>query len=85
MKILTNKTVYFFPTEHDLDFFINACGDVIVGSEVMREIYNRNRRSLIAFNFSNGSDGRIDWCWSRVAWYRESFYNVITFSKQRFE
>lgn len=51
----------------------------------MREIYNRNRRSLIAFNFSNGSDGRLDWCWSRVAWYRESSYNVITFSKQRSE
>lgn len=85
MKILTNKTVYFFQTERDLDFFVRMYGRIIVGSGMMREIYNRNKGSVIAFNFSNGSDGRIAWCWSRVAWYKENFYNVITFKRQRSE
>lgn len=85
MKILTNRTVYFFPTEHDLDFFIRMCGHMIAESGMMREIYNRNKRSAIAFNFSNGSDGRIAWCWSRVAWYKETNYKVITFKRQRSE
>lgn len=86
MKILTNKTVYFFPTEHDLDFFIRMCGHMIDGSGMIREIYMRHRGgSAIAFNFSNGNGGRLAWCWSRVAWYKETSYKVITFKRQRSE
>ena len=86
MKILTNKTVYFFKTEHDLDFFIRMCGHMIDDSGMMREIYMRHKvGSAIAFNFSNGNGGRLAWCWSRVAWYKETNYKVITFKRQRTE
>ena len=86
MKILTNRTVYFFPTEHDLDFFIRMCGCMIAESGIMREIYMRHRvGSAIAFNFYNGNDGRLAWHWSRIAWYKETNYNVITFKRQRSE
>lgn len=85
MKILTNKTAYFFQTEHDLDFFIRMCGHMIIDSGMMREIYMRHKvGSAIAFNFSN-NDGRLVWSWSRVAWYKETSYNVITFKRQRSE
>lgn len=86
MKILTNRTVYFFPTEHDLDFFIRMCGCMIVDSVIMRGVYMRHKvGSAIAFNFSNRNDGRLEWHWSRIAWYKESSYNVITFKRQRSE
>lgn len=86
MKILTNKTAYFFPTEHDLDFFIRMFGCMIAETGMMRGIYMRQRvGSTIAFNFYNGKDGRLTWHWSRVAWYKETSYKVITFKRQRSE
>lgn len=82
MKILTNKTAYFFPTEHDLDFFIGMCGHMIDNKGMMREIYMRHKRgSAIAFNFFSGNGGRLTWRWSRVAWYKGPSYNVITFKR----
>lgn len=86
MKILTNKTAYFFPTEHDLNFFIRMCGHMIDDSSMMREIYMRHRvGSAIAFNFYNRNDGRLSWHWSRIAWYKETSYKVVTFKRQRSE
>lgn len=87
MKILTNRTAYFFPTEHDLDFFIRMCGRMIVDNDMIREIYiiRRGEGSAIAFNFYNKNDGRLAWKWSRVAWYKDVSYNVIIFKRQRSE
>ena len=86
MKILTNRTAYFFPTEHDLDFFIRMCGSMIVETGMRREIYMRYKRgNSIAFNFPNRNDGLLAWKWSRVAWYKEVYYNVIIFKRQRSE
>lgn len=81
MKILMNKTVYFFPTEHDLDFFIRMYGCMIIDSGMMRHKVG----STIAFNFSNRNDGLLAWKWSRVRWYKEISYKVITFKRQRSE
>ena len=86
MKILTNRTAYFFKTEHDLDFFIRMCGHMIDNNGMIREIYMRNNGgSAIAFNFSNRNDGLLAWKWSRVRWYKETSYKVITFKRQRSE
>ena len=86
MKILTNKTAYFFPTEHDLNFFIRMCGHMIDNNDMIREIYMRHRvGSAIAFNFYNGNDGRLSWRWSRIAWYKETSHKVVTFKRQRSE
>lgn len=81
MKILTNRTAYFFPTEHDLDFFIRMYGCMIIDSGMMRHRVG----SAIAFNFYNGNDGRLSWRWSRIAWYKETSHKVITFKRQRSE
>lgn len=85
MEILTNKTVYYFPTETSLDDFLRLNGHMILTGVMMREIYRRNRNQ-IAYNFYRNSDGFITWQWSRVAWYRENWYKVITYTgKQRSE
>lgn len=85
MKIKTGKEVYYFPTESALDYFLQLNGHMILGSGMMREIYNRNQNQ-IAFNFYKSSDGLITWGWSRTEWYKENLYKVITYTnKQRTE
>lgn len=85
MEILTDKTVYYFPTESSLDCFVRLNGHMILTSGMMREIYRRNRNQ-IAYSFYKNSDGFITWGWSRVEWYRANFYNVIIYTgKQRSE
>lgn len=85
MEILTDKTVYYFPTESSLDYFLRLNGHMILDAGMMREIYRRNRNQ-IAYSFYRNADGVITWGWSRVAWYRENLYKVITYTgKQRSE